>query len=64
MVQAEASMRYVEIVQCRVPSGTTEAVIALAQTEGVSPSEVMRRAILTDMEERQRTGLAVAELDG
>ena len=47
-------MRLVETVQCRVPPGTTEIINSIAEVEKISPSEVLRRAIIADVEARRK----------
>ena len=47
-------MRLVEIVQCRVPPGTTFEIVSIAERDGVSPSEVLRRAILESVSKDAR----------
>ena len=54
-------MRLVEFVTCRVPPGTTEAVNTIAEADGVSPSEVLRRAIVADVERRKENGSRSSE---
>jgi hypothetical protein len=47
-------MRLCELLQFRAPSGTADVICSLAEQEGVSASEFMRRAILADVEEHTR----------
>ena len=49
-------MRMAEFVQFRAPAGFSETIEELAEREGVSASEFMRRAILADIDEHRGKG--------